>query len=89
MNLLLVKATFKPNYPVCEGYLIAAVPYSNTTEETYAHITSLAKSLGFYNPEPQTMAPLAELSTDLLYPEYTAFWEDIGEYLVSYANGEY
>lgn len=89
MNLLLIKATFKPNNPVCTGFIIATVPYSPNVEATKAHMRELADYLGFNNPEPEAIMPLAELSTDLLHAEYLLNWENESMSVVAYVNGEY
>lgn len=89
MNLLLVKATFKPNNPVCEGFIIASVPYTPNVEATKTHMRELADYLGFNNPEPEAIMPLAELSTDLLHAEYLLNWAAPNVGVIAFANGEY
>lgn len=89
MQLLLVKATFKPNNPVCEGFIIASVPYTPNVEITKAHMRELADYLGFNNPDPEQLLPLAELSTDLLHQDYLLNWAAPNVDVVAFANGEY
>ena len=89
MNLLLVKATFKPNNPVCAGFIIAAIPYTSNVESARATFQELAGQLGFYSPDPEQLLPLAELPNELLYPEYLLNWDAPKVDVVAYANGEY
>ena len=89
MQLLLVKATFKPNNPVCAGFIIAAVPYTHNVESVRTTFQELAVQLGFYNPDPEQLLPLAELPSELLYQDYLLNWAAPNVDVVAYANGEY
>ena len=89
MNLLLVKATFKPNNPVCAGFIIATIPYTPNVEAARTTFQELAVQLGFYSTAPGMLTSLAELPTNLLHPEYMANWERPDLHVVAYANGEY
>ena len=89
MNLLLVKATFKPNNPVCAGFIIAAVPYTPNVESARTIFQELAVQLGFYNPDPEQLMPLAELPSELLHPECLLNWDAPNVDVIAYANGEY
>ena len=89
MNLLLVKATFKPNNPVCEGFIIAAVPYTPNIESARTTFQELAAQLGFYSPDPEQLMPLAELPSELLHQDYLLNWAAPNVDVVAYANGEY
>ena len=89
MQLLLVKATFKPNNPVCEGFIIASVPYTPNVESVRTTFQELAVQLGFYNPDPEQLLPLAELPSELLHQDYLLNWAAPNVDVVAYANGEY
>ena len=89
MNLLLIKATFKPNNPVCAGFIIAAIPYTPNVESARATFQELAVQLGFYNPDPEQLFPLAELPSELLHPDYLLNWAAPNVDVIAYANGEY
>ena len=89
MNLLLIRATFKPNNPVCAGFIIAAIPYTPNVESARATIQELAVQLGFYNPDPEQLLPLAELPSELLHQDYLLNWAAPNVDVIAYANGEY
>lgn len=89
MNLLLIKAIFKPNNPVCTGFIIATVPYSPNVEATKALMRELADYPGFNNPEPEAIMPLAELPSELLHQDYLLNWAAPNVDVIAYANGEY
>ena len=89
MQLLLVKATFIPNNPVCAGFIIAAIPYNANLETTRAIFRELAGCLGFDYREPEAITPLAELSSALLHPEYLKNWASKALDVLAFANGEY
>lgn len=89
MQLLLVKATFKPNNPVCEGFIIAAVPYTPNVESIRTTFQELAVQLGFCNPGPEQLLPLAELPSELLHQDYLLNWAAPNVDVIAFANGEY
>ena len=89
MNLLLIRATFKPNNPVCAGFIIAAIPYTPNVESARTTFQELAVQLGFYNPDPEQLLPLAELPSELLHQDYLLNWAAPNVDVIAYANGEY
>lgn len=82
-EVMLWKYSCRPNYPVCEAYLLFITHRDTTVEEATALAMNLAFQRGFTNPD--TGAKLERYG--LLNVEGTNYGRD--NCVLSYANGEY
>lgn len=80
-NYRLFKATFRPNYPVCEGYILFYAKTGLNVEVDFdARLKAVAIGLGFSYPEPMEIKLLGKIQPTR---------NDHPDGVLSYATGEY